>query len=392
MSKRPSYNRKENDAKKQKTNEEYQDEMKKWYEIQEFENKIAEKENKIAEKEKRLLSNNDGKAGSINERIRNEIKGIRNEIKGIHTAIRHIRYEIEEDDEDEEEQKKDMGRSEMMEIIYKTNMYVVGIPNELKVHTEQQQTDNNNDLRKQGGRGKVTLYSKIQSDRTRELLHYIKIYPKDLGKQDVHGNTIFHYLAKYSQRIDFDKDGIIKLFGYQTFLDMFNKYGQTPRDVYEAINYGKVRDRHVTKLFEKGQRFLDIFKIRLQNFQTKQTKQTKQDMQDITRSCTLDQWLSPCALCRYGSSYLDYIIILYKQRLCGLRYIINYFLINQCVQINDSFRDIPWIGTPNALKEILKHIILMQVIYDIENNTDHYKHIANVFFTFYKKTKNSVFR
>ena len=29
----------------------------------------------------------------------------------------------------------------------------------------------------------------------------------------------------------------------------------------------------------------------------------------------------------------------------------------------------------------------MQVIYDIENNTDHYKHIANVFFTFYKKTK-----
>lgn len=380
MSKRPSENSTENDAKKQKTNEEYQDEMKKWYEIQELENKIAEKENKIAEKEKRLLSNNDGKAGSINDRIRNEIQGIRNEIKGIHTAIRHIRYEIEEDDEDEEEQKKDMGRSEMMEIIYKKNMYVDGIPN-----TEQQQTDNNNNnsLRKKGGSGGVTNDSKIQIDRTRELLH---VNPKDLSKQDVHGNTIFHYLAKYSQRIDFYNNGIIKLFNqYETLLNMFNKHGQTPLDVYEAINYGKVRDRHVTKLFEKGQRFLYIFKIRLQNFQTNQTKQTKQHMQDITRSCTLDQWLSPCALCRYGSSYLDYIIILYKQGLCRLRYIINYFLINQCVQINDSFRDIPWIGTPNALKEILKHIILMQVIYDIENNTDHYKHIANVFFTFYKK-------
>lgn len=363
MPKRPSDYRKEKDAKKQKT-----DEMKKLYEIQELDEEIVK-----LKLQNESISN--PKLIAFNTRM----------LKELYKEKRDIENSLNEQDEDEEEQdEKDMGRSEMMEIIYKKNDDVVISENE-KVHTEQQQTDNNNNLRKPGGRGSVTWFSKIQSDRTRELLH---VNPKDLGKQDVHGNTIFHYLAKYSQRINFDNEDIIKLFNQnQTFLDMFNKHGQTPSDVYEASNYGKVRDSDVTELFEKGQRFLDIFNIRLQNFQTTQTKQHIQDMQDITRSCTLDQWLSPCALCRCRSSYLDYTIILYKQRHCGLRYIINYFLINQCVQINDSFRDIPWIGTLDALKEILKHIILMQVIYDIENNTDHYKHIANVFFTFYKKTK-----
>lgn len=363
MPKRPSYNSKKNDAKKQKTDK---DEMKKLYEIQELDKVIV-----------KLKLQNESRSNpkliAFNTCM----------LKELYKKKRDIENSLNEQDEDEEEQEKDMGRSEMMEIIYKKNKSVVGIPNEVKVHTEQQQTDNNNnDLRKQGGRGRVTRFSKIQSDRTRELLH---VNPKDLGKQDIHGDTVFHYLAKYSQRIDFDKNDIIELFNQnQTLLDMFNKHGQTPRDVYEASNYGKVRDSDVTELFEKGKRFLDIFNIRLQNFQTELTEQHIQDMQVITRSCTLDQWLSPCALCRCRSSYLDYTIILYKQ---NLRYITNYFLINQCVQINDSFRDIPWIGTPNALKEILKHIILMQVIYDIENNTDHYKHIANVFFTFYKKTK-----
>lgn len=351
MSKRPSDYRKENDTKKQKT---YQDEMKKLYEIQELDKEIV----------KLKLQNESGsnpKLIASNTRILVEL----------YKQKRDIENSLNEQDEDEEEQEeKDMGRSKMMEIIYKTNMSVDGIPNEVKVHTEQQQTDNNNNLRKQGGRGSVTWYSKIQSDRTRELLH---VNPKDLGKQDIHGDTVFHYLAKYSQRIDFDNGSIIKLFDNQTLLNMFNKHGQTPCDVYEASNYGKVRDSDVTELFEKGKRFLDIFTRCLQ---------TKQDMQEITRSCTLEQWLSPCPLCIYGSSYLDYMIMNYSKRET-----INYFLINQCVQINDSFRDIPWICKSNALKEILKHIILMQVIYDIENNTDHYKHIANVFFTFYKKTK-----
>ena len=350
MSKRPPENRKEKDAKKQKTD---QDEMKKLYEIQELDEEIV-----------KLKLQNESRSNTkliaFNTRILVELYKQKSDIEG----------SLNEQDEDEEKQEEDMGRSKMMEIIYKTNTSVVDIPNEVKVHTEQQQTDNNNNLRKPGGRGSVTWYSKIQSDRTRELLH---VNPKDLGKQDIHGDTVFHYLAKYSQRIDFDNGSIIKLFDNQTLLNMFNKHGQTPCDVYEASNYGKVRDSDVTELFEKGKRFLDIFTRCLQ---------TKQDMQEITRSCTLEQWLSPCPLCIYGSSYLDYMIMNYSKRET-----INYFLINQCVQINDSFRDIPWICKSNALKEILKHIILMQVIYDIENNTDHYKHIANVFFTFYKKTK-----